>query len=55
MNALKLDPSRLLGFRLDAHDTAGIKSGAKSGSKFGNKKTGKADVRQGPKAGCKTC
>lgn len=49
MHALKLDPSRLLGFRLDANDAtaakAGVKAGSKAGSKFGQK--------TGPKAGKK--
>jgi hypothetical protein len=46
MHALKLDPSRLLGFRLDAKDAfaakAGGKAGPKAGSKFGKKLGAKA-------------
>ena len=46
MHALKLDPSRLLGFRLGAKDATAAKAGSKAGSKLGQK--------TGPKAGNKS-
>jgi hypothetical protein len=53
MHALKLDPSRLLGFRLDAKDAIAAKAGGKAGPKAGSKAGSKFGQKLGAKAGNK--
>ena len=51
MNAIKIDPTKLLGFRLCGKDEAlGLKAGTKDGAKIGNK----GGVKLGAKIGEKT-